>query len=507
MSSHQRAAGTGKWKSGSIVGLLLRDLDRDRVTTVRARVSTRPSTWSAARCQCVPGAVGVPPAAAAFTRYAVGTSENGLSMRISAVAGLRTKRVCIVQAPQAELVGRRRLPGLHVLAVDAVQDSMSLSSTRRASLPLARGSGAPRALRGPDRLRRRERPAGSSGGGRGATRSAAARARDRAARVREGRAVRRRAVLRRRGEADPRADRREETLAWVPPWLGRRMEMLGELDAARCVLVPLVPPGLLDGVDPARAGLDRLPTVEETFKTIDDRSIAWTLSPSRARLGTARVSRARGEALDCSGSDVAHVCRLDEPDPARRGTTGSSRSSRWRAVSTRSSSTPCTSKGPVPISPSASCRRRASRRRAGRPRRARRAARAEHPDRRGLHDARPGADGRCRRGDEAARRRGLARDRPAHPLRGRPRRRDRRRRERRRAARALRDRRGRVTARRGRARRPREPHRQARAARSSRRCSTRTRRVTSRSATRTPHRSPTMPICRGSTKAQSTSTS
>ena len=73
---------------------------------------------------------------------------------------------------------------------------------------------------------------------------------------------------------------REETLAWVPPWLGRRMELLGELDAARCVLMPLVPPGLLDGVDPARAGLDRLPSIEETFKTIDERSVAWTLSPT-----------------------------------------------------------------------------------------------------------------------------------------------------------------------------------------------------------------------------------
>ncbi len=41
-----------------------------------------------------------------------------------------------------------------------------------------------------------------------------------------------------------------DTLDWVPPWLGQRIEGLGELDAARVVLVPLVPPGLLDGVDP-----------------------------------------------------------------------------------------------------------------------------------------------------------------------------------------------------------------------------------------------------------------
>ncbi len=58
----------------------------------------------------------------------------------------------------------------------------------------------------------------------------------------------------------------EDTLAWVPPWLGKRMLDLGELNAARVVLVPLVPPGLLDGVDSARAGRDRLPSIEETFR-------------------------------------------------------------------------------------------------------------------------------------------------------------------------------------------------------------------------------------------------
>src|SRR3954465_7385438 len=108
------------------------------------------------------------------------------------------------------------------------------------------------------------------------------------------------------------------SLDWVPPWLGERILALGELDAARCVLVPMVPPGLLDGVDPARAGKDRLPTVEETFKTIDDRSIAWTLSPYPTR----RWAQVVYPDLDADGAlerlweGVVHVCRLDEPDPA-----------------------------------------------------------------------------------------------------------------------------------------------------------------------------------------------
>jgi aminopeptidase len=111
---------------------------------------------------------------------------------------------------------------------------------------------------------------------------------------------------------------REETLDWVPPWPGRRMLALGDLDAARVVLVPLVPPGLLNDVDAARAGRDRLPAIPETFKVIDDRSVAWTLSPypTRAWAQIVYPDLEAGEALERLWEDVAHVCRLDEPDPA-----------------------------------------------------------------------------------------------------------------------------------------------------------------------------------------------
>ncbi|HZT45083.1 MAG TPA: aminopeptidase [Gaiellaceae bacterium] len=109
-----------------------------------------------------------------------------------------------------------------------------------------------------------------------------------------------------------------ETLDWVAPWLSRRIELLGDLDSARIVLVPLVPPGVLDGVDAARAGLDRLPTLKETFVTIDERSVAWTLSPYPARGWARRVypDVSEAEAVDRLWHDIVHVCRLDEPDPA-----------------------------------------------------------------------------------------------------------------------------------------------------------------------------------------------
>jgi aminopeptidase len=121
------------------------------------------------------------------------------------------------------------------------------------------------------------------------------------------------AVKRIRAEGAP-----DGTLDWVPPWLGRRMLDLGDLDAARAVLVPVVPPGLLDGVDPARAGLDRLPTVPEIFKVIDERSVAWTLSPfpTRRWAQTVYPDLDASEALEQLWRDIVHVCRLDEPDPA-----------------------------------------------------------------------------------------------------------------------------------------------------------------------------------------------
>jgi aminopeptidase len=109
----------------------------------------------------------------------------------------------------------------------------------------------------------------------------------------------------------------DDSLEWVPPWLGSRMLDLGELEAARIVLSPFVAPGLLEGVDPARAGRDRLPTVRELFKVVDDRSVAWTVSPFPTEAWAQMVfpELEPAAALDALWQDIEHVCRLDEPDP------------------------------------------------------------------------------------------------------------------------------------------------------------------------------------------------
>jgi aminopeptidase len=109
----------------------------------------------------------------------------------------------------------------------------------------------------------------------------------------------------------------EGSLSWVPPWLGRRILDLGELGAARIMLTPIVPPGFLAGVDPARAGRDRLPSVPETLKTVEDRSIAWTISPFPTEAWAQRVfpELDPAAAVGALWRDLEHVCRLDEPDP------------------------------------------------------------------------------------------------------------------------------------------------------------------------------------------------
>jgi aminopeptidase len=110
----------------------------------------------------------------------------------------------------------------------------------------------------------------------------------------------------------------EDSLGWVPPWLGRRMLDLGDLDAARAVLTPIIPPGLLAGVDPARSGQDRLPTVPELFRVLDERSVAWTISPYPSSRWAQVVypDVPAHEAVERLWQDIAHLCRLDEPDPA-----------------------------------------------------------------------------------------------------------------------------------------------------------------------------------------------
>jgi aminopeptidase len=110
----------------------------------------------------------------------------------------------------------------------------------------------------------------------------------------------------------------EDTLDFVPAWLGQRILALGEERAARIAFSGPVAPGLLDGLDPERVGRDRLPFVPEAMKINNDRTTNWTIVPGP----TAEWARIVHPDLDDDAAlarlweQIVHVCRLDEDDPA-----------------------------------------------------------------------------------------------------------------------------------------------------------------------------------------------
>jgi aminopeptidase len=76
---------------------------------------------------------------------------------------------------------------------------------------------------------------------------------------------------------------REDTLDFVPPWYGRRLLALSEQHGSRISITPQVPPGLLGGIDPARAGRDQLPsTAEALIRRPPGQSVSAGCTPSVA---------------------------------------------------------------------------------------------------------------------------------------------------------------------------------------------------------------------------------
>jgi aminopeptidase len=109
----------------------------------------------------------------------------------------------------------------------------------------------------------------------------------------------------------------EDTLAFVPSWYGARMLALGDQRCARIGLSGSTQPGLLDGLDPARAGRDQLPFVRETGIVVNAATTNWTISPCPTVGWAKQVYPDLDDeaALARLWEQVVHVCRLDEEDP------------------------------------------------------------------------------------------------------------------------------------------------------------------------------------------------
>jgi aminopeptidase len=109
----------------------------------------------------------------------------------------------------------------------------------------------------------------------------------------------------------------EETLEFVPPWIGERILALGDARAARIALTGPTAPGLLEDLDPVRAGRDRLPSVKEAGRVVSERTTNWSVipCPTPAWAEVVFADLPAGEALARLEEQVLHVLRLDEPDP------------------------------------------------------------------------------------------------------------------------------------------------------------------------------------------------
>ena len=108
-----------------------------------------------------------------------------------------------------------------------------------------------------------------------------------------------------------------ETLDFVPSWYGARMLALGEQRCARIALSGPAEPGLLDDIEPERAGRDQLPFLGETGRVVNDRTTNWSIGPCPS-LPWAKLIHPDlddDDALAKLVGELVHVCRLDEEDP------------------------------------------------------------------------------------------------------------------------------------------------------------------------------------------------
>jgi aminopeptidase len=109
----------------------------------------------------------------------------------------------------------------------------------------------------------------------------------------------------------------EDTLDYVPDWYGARALALSEVHAARIALSGPQAPGLLDDVDPARAGRDQLPFLKEAVEIVNARTTNWCAAPC----ATAEWARLVFPDLEPEAAlarlwdELFHVMRLDADDP------------------------------------------------------------------------------------------------------------------------------------------------------------------------------------------------
>jgi aminopeptidase len=108
----------------------------------------------------------------------------------------------------------------------------------------------------------------------------------------------------------------EDTLELVPPWYPKRLTNLSAAHGSRISIAPNTPPGLMNGVDPARAGRDQLPSMPEHHDVINERTTNWCVVPWATEPWAHAVhpELPPDEALAKLWDELVYVLRLDEED-------------------------------------------------------------------------------------------------------------------------------------------------------------------------------------------------
>jgi len=109
----------------------------------------------------------------------------------------------------------------------------------------------------------------------------------------------------------------KDTLDWVPPWYGQRVLDLGDLQGARISFAGSDDPPLMDDIAADLMGIDMLPRTKESSIVVGKRLNNWNIvpcpTPGWAKYVFPELPEA--EAYAKLWEQIAHVCRLDEPDP------------------------------------------------------------------------------------------------------------------------------------------------------------------------------------------------
>ncbi|MCW2967210.1 MAG: aminopeptidase [Solirubrobacteraceae bacterium] len=110
---------------------------------------------------------------------------------------------------------------------------------------------------------------------------------------------------------------REEDLTFVPPWYSNRLRELSERRCARIALTGTAHPHLFADVDPARAGKDQLPALQEGGDVVNARTTNWCGVPCPTPGWAALVhpDLPEEEAYDKLWEQILHILRMDCDDP------------------------------------------------------------------------------------------------------------------------------------------------------------------------------------------------